>query len=178
MITSKDILLIGTIARTHGKQGELQVRTVNEYWDDSDADFLILMLDAIPVPFRVLEWRVKGADLLFTLQDIATEQDALRLVGSEVYMLRRDIATTDNNTILCWQDLIGYTCIASSIASCANNNHKLPEANNNHIVAIDDTTANVLATLSDGRLIPLHEDLITAINHDTKTITMNLPKGL
>ncbi|MCQ2331252.1 MAG: hypothetical protein MJZ55_04605 [Paludibacteraceae bacterium] len=163
MITSKDILLIGTIARTHGKQGELQVRTVNEYWDDSDADFLILMLDAIPVPFRVLEWRVKGADLLFTLQDIATEQDALRLVGSEVYMLRRDIATTDDNTILCWQDLIGY---------------KLPEANNNHIVAIDDTTANVLATLSDGRLIPLHEDLITAINHDTKTITMNLPSGL
>ena len=102
MITSKDILLIGTIARTHGKQGELQVRTLNEYWDDSDADFLILMLDAIPVPFRVLEWRVKGADLLFTLQDIATEQDALRLVGCEVYMLRRDIATTDDNTILCW----------------------------------------------------------------------------
>lgn len=160
MITSKDILLIGTIARTHGKQGELQVRTVNEYWDDSDADFLILMLDAIPVPFRVLEWRVKGADLLFTLQDIATEQDALRLVGSEVYMLRRDIATTDDNTILCWQDIIGYT-----VQGCA-------------IVAIDDTTANVLATLSDGRLIPLHEDLITAINHDTKTITMNLPEGL
>ncbi|MBQ0136931.1 MAG: 16S rRNA processing protein RimM [Bacteroidales bacterium] len=160
MITSKDILLIGTIARTHGKQGELQVRTVNEYWDDSDADFLILMLDAIPVPFRVLEWRVKGADLLFTLQDIATEQDALRLVGSEVYMLRRDIATTDDNTILCWQDIIGY-----SVQGCA-------------IVAIDDTTSNVLATLSDGRLIPLHEDLITAINHDTKTITMNLPEGL
>lgn len=160
MITSKDILLIGTIARTHGKQGELQVRTVNEYWDDSDADFLILMLDAIPVPFRVLEWRVKGADLLFTLQDIATEQDALRLVGSEVYMLRRDIATTDDNTILCWQDIIGYT-----VQGCA-------------IVAIDDTTANVLATLSDGRLIPLHEDLIIAINHDTKTITMNLPSGL
>ena len=75
-------------------------------------------------------------------------------------MLRRDIATTDDNTILCWQDIIGYT-----VQGCA-------------IVAIDDTTANVLATLSDGRLIPLHEDLITAINHDTKTITMNLPEGL
>ena len=160
MITTQDILRIGTVARTHGKQGELQVRTLNEYWDDSDADFIILILDAIPVPFRVLEWRVKGADLLFTLQGVDTEQDALRLVGCEVYMLRRDIVVENDNTILCWQDLIGYT-----VQGCA-------------IVAIDDATANVLATLSDGRLIPLHEDLITAIDHEAKTITMNLPEGL
>jgi len=160
MIELSDIIAIGTLTRTHGKAGELQCRTINNYFDDADADFVLLMLDQIPVPFRVLDWREKGADLLFTLKGISSEEQALRLVGSQVYMRREDVVTSSDYDILTWQDILGYT-----INGCT-------------IVAIDDSTSNVLATLQDGRLIPLHEDLITAIDHTQHTLTMNLPQGL
>ncbi|MBQ0075906.1 MAG: hypothetical protein KBS69_02035 [Bacteroidales bacterium] len=160
MINDSDILMIGTIVRTHGKQGELQCRTTNEYWDDAEATFLILRINAIPVPFRVLDWRVKGQDLLFTLKGITTEEQALALVGCEVSMLRSDIANPEEQALLSWQDIVGY---------------RIGEAT---IEQIDDSTANVLAQLSDGRLVPLHEDLITDIDHDQRIVTMNLPEGL
>ncbi|MBQ0154906.1 MAG: hypothetical protein KBS70_09065 [Bacteroidales bacterium] len=160
MINDQDIIAIGTMVRTHGKQGELQCRTINEYWDDAEASFVILRINAIPVPFRVLDWRVKGQDLLFTLKGITTEEQALALVGCEVSMLRSDVANTEEQTILSWQDIVGY---------------RIGEA---VIEQVDDSTANVLAQLSDGRLVPLHEDLITGIDHHQRIITMNLPEGL
>ncbi|MCQ2347607.1 MAG: hypothetical protein MJZ65_00275 [Paludibacteraceae bacterium] len=159
MINQDDILRIGAFTRTHGKQGELQCRTDNTYWDEAEATFIVVEVDAIPVPFRVTDWRSKGADLLFTLQGVDTEEKALRLVGCPVSMLRKDIAAEDD-AILSWQDLVGYT-----VNGCT-------------IEEIDESTANVLAVLQDGRLVPLHEDLITAVDHTAKTITMTLPEGL
>ncbi len=160
MIALSDIIAIGSFVRTHGKAGELQCRTTNDFWDESEAEFILVVLDSIPVPFRVLDWRCKGADLLFTLKGIATEQQALRLVGSEVYMRREDVKEQHEQGFLSWQDLVGYT-----INGCA-------------ITAIDDSTANVLAQLQDGRLVPLHEDLISSIDHDAHVITIQLPQGL
>jgi len=160
MIDLKDVIVIGSLVRTHGKAGELQCRTINEYWDESEAEFILLMLDHILVPFRVTDWRGKGLDLLFTLKGITTEEQAVQLIGSEVYMRRIDVKQENEYAILSWQDILGYTI------------------DGNPIVAIDDSTANVLATLSDGRLIPLHEDLICDVDHEKRTITMNLPQGL
>lgn len=160
MIDTKDTILIGTLARTHGKVGEIQCRTTNDYWDDANADFILLRLDHILVPFRVTDWRYKGEDILFSLKNITTEEQALRLVGAEVYMRREDIQQANDGTILSWQDIVGYT-----INGCT-------------IVSIDDSTANILAMLQDGRLVPLHEDLITQVDHTSRAITMNLPQGL
>lgn len=160
MIHLQDTILIGTLARTHGKAGEVQCRTTNEYWDEAEAEFILLMLDHILVPFRVTNWRAKGADLLFTLKGITTEEQALRLIGAEVYMRREDVKETNDYAILSWQDIIGYT-----LNGCP-------------IVKIDDSTANILAQLQDGRLLPLHEDLIISVDHFAHTLTMNLPQGL
>lgn len=160
MINDQDIITIGTIVRTHGKQGELQCRTINEYWDDAEATFIILRINAIPVPFRVIDWRVKGQDLLFTLKGITTEEQALSLVGCEVSMLRSNVANIEEHSVLSWQDIVGYHIGEATIEQ------------------VDESTANVLARLSDGRLVPLHEDLITDIDYDQQILTMNLPKGL
>ena len=71
MITNEQVISIGRITRTHGKRGEIQCLTSNEYWDNADATFLILCIDNILVPFRVLDWRGKGSDsLIFQLDRI------------------------------------------------------------------------------------------------------------
>ena len=77
MITTDQVIYIGKITRTHGKRGEVQCLMDNEYWDNADATFLILSINNILVPFRVIDWRGKGSDsLIFQLDRFNDEQEA------------------------------------------------------------------------------------------------------
>jgi ribosomal 30S subunit maturation factor RimM len=46
------------------------------------------------------------------------------------------------------------------------------------IAHIDESTMDTLATLTDERLIPLHEDFIIEIDETNKIIQINLPFAL
>ena len=163
MITLSEVISIGTIRRPHGKQGELQCLMFNELWDKANAEFLILQIDHILVPFRVLDWRGKGGDsLIFQLQGITSEADASRLVGCEAYILRADVAE-DMETCITWQDLVGYTIIDQVQGTVGS------------ITAIDESPINTLAELQDGRLLPLHEDFILSIDDSKHILILNLP---
>ena len=46
------------------------------------------------------------------------------------------------------------------------------------IAYIDEQTINIMFELKDGTLIPASEELITDIDTEKKTITLNIPEGL
>lgn len=166
MIEQSELIRIGTMRRPHGKNGELQCQMDNAYWDEADADFLILLLDGIFVPFRVEDWRGKGADsLIFRLKGVDSEVKALRLVNAETYMLRRDL-TEEAEEMMTWQDLTGYEVLNSEHVVLG------------RVVAVDESTINTLLELEDGRLLPVHEDLIIEIDEPQKRIVLDLPEGL
>lgn len=167
MITESEIIQIGNLRRPHGKVGEIQCQMDNEYWDNSEtAEFIVLKIDNIFVPFRVLEWRGKGADtLIFRLNGIDSEEKAARLTGTEAYMLRRDM-NEEEDTSLTWQQLVGYQVIDTDQGTLG------------EVSYVDESTINTLITLSDGRLIPIHEDFILDINESEKTLTIRLPYQL
>ena len=163
MITAQQVISIGKITRTHGKRGEMQCLMSNEYWDNADASFLILKLDNILVPFRVLDWRGKGSDsLIFQLDHIEDEQQAQRLVGTEAFMLVTDMNQEDE-VMPTWQSLVGYRVMDTDQGELGT------------VDQVDETTINTLITLSDGRLIPIHEDFIVDINAEDKLLTICLP---
>ena len=168
MITREQVLSIGTITRAFGKQGALLCRTTNEYWEQSTSPWLILSLDHILVPFRVNDWYTKGTDgIVFTLQDITTEQQTQPLLQAEAFMLRSDIS--ESETTVAWTDLVGYTIIDTDQGPLGT------------ITSIDDTTANILATLLPYSstplplLIPLHEDFLVSIDPEAHQLTITLP---
>jgi 16S rRNA processing protein RimM len=163
MITNEQVISIGRITRTHGKRGELQCLMTNEYWDNADATFLILKLDNILVPFRVQDWRGKGSDsLIFQLDNITDEQEAQRLIGTEAFMLLSDMNQEDE-VMPTWQSLVGYRVMDTDQGELGT------------VDQVDETTINTLITLSDGRLIPIHEDFIIDINAEDKLLTICLP---
>lgn len=167
MIQTTEVIQIGIIRRPHGKQGDVQCQMLNEYWDNADAETLVLNIDGILVPWIVDDWRGKGADtLIMTLRGIDSEERALQLNGCEAYMLRRDLQEDEDESMLTWQDLVGYEIADDT------------EGPIGRIARIDETTINTLLELQDGRLIPAHEDLIVAIDPDKQVITMSLPLGL
>jgi len=166
MITNEETVHIGVITRTHGNRGELQCLADNSLWDEADAEFLVLRIDNILVPFRVTDWRGKGAEsLLFTLDGISSEQRAQALLGAEARMLKRDTAGSDEDTsdMLTWQDLNGFTAFTAGGAEAG------------VIRRVDESTANTLAETDRGRLLPLHEDLIVRLDTERKEVQLNLP---
>jgi 16S rRNA processing protein RimM len=77
----------------------------------------------------------------------------------------RDLADEDDTPTLA--SLVGFDLVEAS------NNKKVGT-----IASIDDSTANILFELEDGRLIPATDDLITDINTKDRTIKMEIPEGL
>ena len=145
---------IGTIRKTHGTNGELQALMNSDLFVDSDPEFIILEIDAINVPFRVLEWRSKGDDVLLRLRGVNTEQAANRLVGAPVFM---ENAAEQGDTIMTWQDLVGLRVVDDE------------QGEQGVIDSVDESTANTLLFLDNGRVLPIHEDFIVAIDDTTLT---------
>ena len=163
MITNEQVISIGRITRTHGKRGEIQCLTTNEYWDSADATFLILSINNILVPFRVLDWRGKGSDsLIFQLDRITDEQSALPLIGCQAYMLVSNLNEEDE-ILPTWQSLVGYRVLDTDQGELGT------------IIHVDESTINTLVTLDNDQLIPLHEDFIMDIKAEEKQLIICLP---
>ena len=77
-------------------------------------------------------------------------------------VLRSDVKE-DGDSELTWQDLVGYTVEDQEAGSVG------------VIAHVDEQTANTLATLEDGRMMPLHEDFILDIDTDNRVLHVNLP---
>ena len=83
------------------------------------------------------------------------------LIGEEGFLLRTDMQEEGDGT-LTWQDLVGYTV-------------EDEDQTIGVIAHIDESTINTLATLEDGRMIPLHEDFITDIDEKAHILHLQLP---
>ncbi|MBQ7191347.1 MAG: hypothetical protein IJS00_00540 [Paludibacteraceae bacterium] len=177
MIDQTNILSIGYVSRTHGTKGELQIlmsRTPEllDLWDMIDPTFIVLNLDSLPVPFRLTDWRTKGADsLIIALKGVDDESAAQRLVGATVSIFRQDCRKwinggstdsydIDDEPLLIWQDLVGYKAYTAQGKALG------------EIVKVDDNTANIFAETTEGILFPLHEDLITSLDTNKKAIVL------
>ena len=166
MIKKEDVYKIGRLGKAHGVKGEVSFQFDDDIFDTADADYLILDIDGILVPFFMEEYRFRNDSLaLVKFCDVDTQQRASELTGCDVYF-PRSIAD-ERAEGLSLSSLVGFDLID------ANGNEKVGT-----IAAIDDTTQNILFELEDGTLIPASDDLITDIDTQQRQITMNIPEGL
>ena len=166
MIRENDVYQIGKLGKTHGVKGEISFLFDDDIFDRVDADYLILKVDGIFVPFFIEEYRFRSdANTIIKFEDIDTQERARELTGCEVYF-PRELADSDDDSIS-WAAIVGFDIIE------AESGNKI-----GRIASVDDTTLNILFCLEDGRLIPASEDLITAIDQQARSITMHLPAGL
>ncbi len=166
MIRREDVYKIGRLGKAHGVKGEVSFQFDDDIFDTADADYLILDIDGILVPFFMEEYRFRNDSLaLIKFCDVDTQQRASELTGCNVYF-PRSIADEQAEG-LSLSSLVGFDLIE------ANGKGKVGT-----IAAIDATTQNILFELEDGTLIPASDDLITDIDTQQRQITMNIPEGL
>lgn len=87
------------------------------------------------------------------------------LMGEEIWVKRSDIQEEEDG-LLTWQDLVGFTIEDDE------------NGTGGTIEAIDESTINTLATLSDGRMVPLHEDFILEIDEEQRVLHVHFPFSL
>lgn len=165
MIKAEEVFKIGRLGKAHGVKGEVSFQFDDDVFDRTDADYLILDIDGILVPFFIEEYRFRSDNVaLMKFEDIDTQDRAQELTGCDVYFPRA-LADEDDAPTLTF--LIGFDVIDAINGKAVG-----------RIAAIDDSTANLLFELADGRLLPAADELISDIDQFGRTITMNIPEGL
>ena len=138
----------------------------DDVFDRVDADYLVLELDGILVPFFMEEYRFRSdSTALVKFEDIDTQDRARELTNCDVYFPRS--LADDDEEELSWTFLVGFDIVEAKTGKKVGT-----------IASIDDSTANILFELEDGRLIPASEELITDIDKEKNTITIDLPEGI
>ena len=166
MIKKEDVYKIGRIGKAHGVKGEVTFNFNDDVFDRVDAEYLILEVDGILVPFFMEEYRFRSdSTALVKFEDIDTQDRARELTNCDVYF-PRELSDNDEEEIS-WSFLVGFSIVDAQ-------NGK----NVGTIASIDDNTMNTLFELEDGTLIPASEELIRDIDKDNKTITIALPEGI
>lgn len=166
MIKEDEVYKIGQLGKPHGYRGEITFSFTTDVWDRVDAEYLILMIDGILVPFFLDEYRFRGehsALLRFEGRDSA---EALQdIVGAEVYF-PYSLTPDDDEGEYTWKYFEGFRVIDDEAGDLGT------------ISRVDDTTVNTIFELRSGVLIPAVEEFISEIDHQGRTIRTHLPEGL
>ena len=166
MIREDDVYKIGRIGKPHGIGGEVTLRFSDDVFDRVDADYLVLMVDGILVPFFIEEYRFRSEEVaLVKFEDIDTMDRAAELTGCDVFFPRH-LADIDND-VLTWSQIVGYDIVDVASGKVIG-----------RIESVDESTINVLLELADGTLIPAVDEFIDDIDHEARKLFMSLPDGL
>ena len=166
MIREDDVYKIGRIGKPHGIGGEVTLRFSDDVFDRVDAEYLVLMVDGILVPFFIEEYRFRSEEVaLVKFEDIDTMDRAAELTGCDVFFPRH-LADIDND-VLTWSQIVGYDIVDVASGKVIG-----------RIESVDESTINVLLELADGALIPAVDEFIDDIDHEALKLFMSLPDGL
>ena len=166
MIREEEVYKIGRLGKVHGVKGEVTLQFDDDVFDRVDADYLVLKIDGILVPFFIEEYRFRSDNVaLMKFEDIDTQERARELTGCDVFFPRALADDEDDAPSLAM--LVGFELVDAASGKRVG-----------HIAAIDDTTVNLLFELEDGTLIPASEELITDIDQESRIITIDIPEGL
>ena len=168
MIRKEEVYRIGTLNKPHGVKGELSFTFTDDIFDRVDADYLVLMMDGILVPFFIEEYRFRSDNVaLIKLEGIDTAERARMFTNVEVYFPVKFM--DDEEDISSWNFFNGFRV------------EDVNHGNLGEIVDVDDSTMNVLFVIDrDGEeiLLPAHEEFILDIDRENRVVKVEIPDGL
>ena len=153
MIAEQQVMPIGKVGKAHGVKGEVTLYVDNDVFDRMEADYLVLRIDGILVPFFIEEYRWRNdSTVLMKFCDVDSVQQARALTGCEV-LFPRELADEESAADI--HSVIGYELYDG-------------ETPVGTVTGIDASTINMLLEVQTPQgkevLIPVSDELITAID--------------
>ena len=173
MITREELIAIGHYNKPHGVVGEISATVDVDYDVLQSLTCLVSEIDGIYVPFFVNACRPKTADtVLLTIDGIASEQEAARLVNHDIFALKRDYSAASDEA-----DADGYPLDYFIGFELQDSDEKRV----GEIIAVDEQTENAIFIIDrdgDELMVPANDDLIVEFDIDKRVMVMDLPQGL
>lgn len=164
----KDCYYLGTITKAHGYKGELNVHLdTDEPQAYKNLESIFIEKNGLLVPFFLKKSQLhKGNHLRILIEDF---EDPNALIGRDVYLPLSSLPKLDENKFY-YHDILGFQVLSS-------NNELIGDIQN-----VRDTTSQDLFEINspDGKeiLIPVIDQWILDVDHNKKTIKLELPDGL
>lgn len=161
---------VGRIGRPHGLRGELKVSIDDLYFEDVvQQESLLIAVGSQYIPHFVEAWRSGGN--LVKLEEIDDKESAQMLQQRDIYLpahlltIKAEDIPADNP----FEQYLGYLVYETEIGPIG----KIQE--------IIDLPEHYLAEVNykdKAIMIPLHTDLIEAVDETNQVLLMDLPEGL
>ena len=164
MTPTANLQKIAKVLKSNGTDGELLISFFAMDPEDLEiSEPVFILFDGLPVPFFVQSLRRRGQNkALVHLNGIFDLKDCEEVCGKDIYLPADAEAAYGEGD---FSFLVGW---------------ELRDAGKSlgRIADFVDIPGNPCLELEDGRLVPLHEDFITAVDEDSAVVEMELPTGL
>ena len=164
MTPTANLQKIAKVLKSNGTDGELLISFFAMDPEDLEiTEPVFILFDGLPVPFFVQSLRRRGQNkALVHLKGIFDLKDCEEVCGKDIYLPADAEAAFGEGD---FSFLVGW---------------ELRDAGKSlgRIADFVDIPGNPCLELEDGRLVPLHEDFITAVDEDSAVVEMELPSGL
>lgn len=161
---------LGKIVSKYSFKGEVLVKLDTdepEIYENMESVFVSLGNNL--VPFFIDKCRLHKSNLLrIDFEEVKTENDADRIMGSELYLPLSFLPELSGNKFY-FHEVIGFTVMDSV------------HGNIGTIKSINDSTSQALFEIEkEGNeiLIPINDEIITKLDRENNTIFITTPEGL
>ncbi|MFD0796259.1 ribosome maturation factor RimM [Maribacter chungangensis] len=166
----EDCFYLGKIVSKYSFKGEVLVKLDTddpEIYQNLESVFVSLGNNL--VPFFIDRCRLHKSDLLrIDFEEVKTESDADRIMGSELYLPLTMLPKLTGNKFY-FHEVIGFTVMDAVHGDIGT------------IQGINDSTSQALFEVLKGDkqlLIPITDAIITKVDRENKTIQVSTPEGL
>ena len=171
MIHNNEVYHIGYIQKFRGLQGEVELQFTDDPFDRGSAEYLVLKIDEIFVPFFLENYRFKNNDTaILKFEDIDNDVQAKKLVGLQVYYPLAHLNDEEDQELSSLKALTGFTLYDESFGEVG------------IINTVDDSSYNTLFYVDHPKkgelVLPYHDDFLVDYNIANRTITLALPQGI
>ena len=164
MTPTANLQKVAKVLKSNGTDGELLISFFAMDPENLEiSEPVFILFDGLPVPFFVQSLRRRGQNkALVHLNGIFDLKDCEEVCGKDIYLPADAEAAYGEGD---FSFLVGW---------------ELRDAGKSlgRIADFVDIPGNPCLELEDGRLVPLHEDFITAVDEDSAVVEMELPSGL
>ncbi|RKR14437.1 16S rRNA processing protein RimM [Maribacter vaceletii] len=166
----EECFYLGKIVSKYSFKGEVLVKLDTddpETYENMESVFVSLGNNL--VPFFIDKCRLHKSNLLrIDFEEVKTESDADRIMGSKLYLPLAMLPKLTGNKFY-FHEIIGF------------NVHDSIHGNIGTITGVNDTTSQALFEIEKEDkqiLIPVRDEIITKLDRETKTIYVTTPEGL
>jgi len=166
----QECFYLGKIVSKYSFKGDVLVKLDSddpELYESMESVFVSLR-DSL-VPFFIEQSRLHKSSLLrIKFEDVDSEEEADRIMGSELYLPLEFLPPLEGNKFY-FHEVIGFTVIDQNFGKVG------------VITSINDTTNQALFVIDHKGteiLIPINDEFLTKVDREKKIIEVNAPAGL